>query len=338
MRYTMSLLLASLAATPALADVKVVTDIAPVQSLVAQVMGETGSPDALLPAGSDPHHFQMKPSQAGALQDAELVVWLGPEMTPWLDGAMGSRDGQSLQLLHVDGIETRQYGTHDHAEHEGHDHEGHDHAHEGHGHEGHHHGHSDHDHGHEGHDHAHEGHDHAHDEEHHHHEGLDPHAWLNPDNAIVWIDAIAAKLSELDPASAETYAANAAEAKEQIAALDAELAAQLQPVQDKPFVVFHDAYGYFTDHYGLLPAEAISPGDASSPSAQRLAAVRETASGCVFPETQHDPKLAQQVAQDAGLELGQPLDPEGSLLGGDAADLYPRLMRNMADTLTNCLN
>ncbi|WP_435166525.1 zinc ABC transporter substrate-binding protein [Falsirhodobacter sp. 1013] len=316
MRYTISLLLASVAATPALADVKVVTDISPVQSLVAQVMGDTGTPDLILPPGSDPHHFQLKPSQAGAIQDSDLVIWLGPEMTPWLSAALDARSGEELELLHIDGLTTRQYaeGEHEH-EHE-HEHEAHDHGHEHN---------ADHDHSEEG-------------EEHHHHEGLDPHAWLNPDNALVWLDAIAAKLSEMDPENAEAYAANAKAAGAEITSLDADLTTQLADLHGRPFVTFHDAYGYFADHYDLSPAGAISPGDASSPSAQRLAEIREKAgpATCIFPETQHDPKLARQMADDAGVQLGGALDPEGSQLS-PGPQLYAQLMHGLADTLTACL-
>ncbi|MDB6453845.1 zinc ABC transporter substrate-binding protein [Falsirhodobacter sp. 20TX0035] len=316
MRYTIPLLLASVAATPALADVQVVTDISPIHSLVAQVMGDTGTPDLILPPGSDPHHFQLKPSQAGAIQDADLVIWLGPEMTPWLTAALKARGGEELELLHVDGLTQRQYAE---GAHEEHDHDDHDHAH-------------DHEHEHE-----HE-HDHGEGEEHHHHEGLDPHAWLNPDNVLVWLDAIEGKLSEMDPTNAEAYAANAKAAEDDIRALDADLTEQLAPAKGKPFVTFHDAYGYFTDHYDLTSAGAISPGDASSPSARRLAEIREQAgpATCIFPEVQHDPKLAQQMADDAGVTLGQPLDPEGAQLTA-GPQLYGQLMHGLADTLTACL-
>jgi len=314
MRYTISLLLATLA-TPALADVKVVTDISPVHSLVAQVMGDTGTPDLILPPGSDPHNFQLKPSQAGALQNADLVIWLGPEMTPWLTSALGALNGNALELLHVDGLQARQYA-------EGHDHEGHDHA-------G---GEDDHGHAHHDHDQGHEGHDHSHD-------GLDPHAWLDPENATLWLDVIARELSQIDPGNAAAYAANAATAKYDIQQLDADLTAQLASVKDKPFVVFHDAYGYYADHYGLTVAGAISAGDASSPSARRLTEIRAEAgpATCIFPEVQHDPKLAEQMAQDAGVKLGPELDPEGSKLS-PGPRLYGELMQGLADTLTDCLN
>lgn len=136
MRYTISVALASLLAGPALAEVpRVVTDLPPVHSLVAQVMGDLGEPDLLLGQGADPHSFQLRPSQARALANADLVVWIGPEMTRWLERALEGRKGEELRLMQVAGTHLQDFGegaAHDHAGH-GHDHadEDHDHAGEG---------------------------------------------------------------------------------------------------------------------------------------------------------------------------------------------------------------
>jgi zinc transport system substrate-binding protein len=98
MRYIITLAFAS---TPAFAEVPaVVTDIPPVHALVSQVMGDLGQPMLLLERGADEHDFQLRPSQAAAVADAELVVWIGPELTPWLDGAMETRpEGASALAL-----------------------------------------------------------------------------------------------------------------------------------------------------------------------------------------------------------------------------------------------
>ncbi|PZO64079.1 MAG: hypothetical protein DI498_12225, partial [Paracoccus denitrificans] len=158
LRPTLFMLLMS---TPALAEVpRVVTDIPVTGSLVQMVMGDLGTPDVILPTGGDAHDYQLKPSQARALANAGLVVWIGPEMTPWLTRTVGDK---GLTLLTTQGLTLRNYPEHgdehdhDHAE------EGHDHAEAGHDH--------DHDEDH-GDDHAHDhGHDHDHDEHSHHHHG-----------------------------------------------------------------------------------------------------------------------------------------------------------------------
>lgn len=312
MRYIISLAFASALATSASAEVPVVaTDIQPVQSLVAMVMGDLGSPELLLPKGGDEHSYQMKPSQAAALADAGLVVWVGPELTPWLDRALDAlgKAPALLVLLDAPGTVTQQFPK------------GEDHDHEAAGEEEH-----DHD-------------EAAGEEEHHHHDGTDPHAWLDPTNASLWLGLIAESLSGIDPEHAATYAANAAAAQVQIAALDAELKARLAPVADRQFIAFHDAYGYFVGHYGLTLAGTVALGDASAPGAARLAEIRDLAEHgavCIFPELQHDPKMVESIAQDTGVKQGAALDPTGSFME-PGPGLYPAMMNALADTLVACL-
>jgi zinc transport system substrate-binding protein len=105
--------------------------------------------------------------------------------------------------------------------------------------------------------------------------GVDPHAWLYPDNAKVWLSVIAADLSAADPANAATYAANAEAAALRIDAAVAEAAATLAPAHDKPIVVFHDAYGYFARAFDVEIAGSIALGDAAAPGAQRLRELQE---------------------------------------------------------------
>lgn len=321
-------------AAPAKAEVpRVVTDIPPVHALVAQVMGELGTPELLLDRGASEHEFQLRPSQAALLAEAGLIVWVGPELTPWLDRVMGSlgEGVPSLALLEAPGTGLRGYAEEAHgAEEEGHDHGGHDHG-------GHDHGGEDH----AGEDHAaHDAEDSGHaDHEGHDHEGADPHAWLDPGNAQAWLAAIAAELGRLDPANAAAYAANAEAAAGQVATLDAEVAEILAPVKDRPIVVFHDAYGYFADHYGLTIAAAIAPGDATSPGAARLREIEAELQGaaalCAFPEPQHDPALLTQLAEATGARIGGAIDPVGSSLEpGPGA--YAALIRGLAQTIADC--
>lgn len=324
MRYMITLALAS---TPAVADVpNVVTDIPSVHALVAEVMGDLGQPALLLDRGADVHAFQLRPSQAATVAGADLVVWIGPELTPWLDSALGLRPAEAaaLGLLDARATETRAYG--EAAKEQGHDDPGHahnEHAHDEHAHDDH------------GDEHAHDDHgdDHAHD-------GIDPHAWLDPGNGKAWLGLIALELSRLDPDNAATYLANADAAAGRLAALDKEIDALLAPVRDKPVVTFHDAYGYFAAHYGLTMSGSIALGDASSPGAQRLRALRATMKegevACIFPEEQQDMALVTQIAEGTGVRIGGALDPVGSTLEpGPGA--YAALLRGMAETIAECL-
>lgn len=289
MRYTISFFAATvltIAAGCALAEVPdVVTDFGPVQSLVQQVIGDLGQPVMLLPQGGDPHDFQMKPSQAQALADADLIFWDGPELMPSLAEAISAlgENGKAIALLHDGGGKTRIF--------------------EGDG-------------------------------------GIDPHAWLDPTNAVAWLGTIAAELSAADPANAPTYAANAVAAQTELQALDRELAARLAPAKGKPFVVFHDALGYFADHYGLNIAGAIELGDASTPSAAQLASIRETLiktdAACVFPEAGRDPAYVATVVEGTSARIGQGQDVEAITLEAGPGQ-YAMLLQNLARSVTDCL-
>lgn len=340
MRYTISSALAIAAfAAAAQAEVpKVVTDIPPVGALVAQVMGDLGQPEVLLTGGASPHDFQLRPSQARALNAADLVVWVGPELTPWLERALeGADHGAQLGLLNAPGTYHRIYPEGgDGDDHDSDDHDG-DAAHSAAGHADHdQHAHADQD----LHDHAHSDGDEDEEGHHHHHHGVDPHAWLDPGNAQAWLRVIAAELSRLDPEHADTYAANATSAVARIGKMNDRIAERLAPVRGEAFVTFHDAYGYLSEHYGLKPLGAISAGDAHSPGAARLAALRDTighADICLFPEVQHNAALIRQMADASGARVGKPLDPEGTAIA-PGPDAYDALMTGLADTLVSCLS
>ncbi len=172
-------------------------------------------------------------------------------------------------------------------------------------------------------------------------EGIDPHAWLDPTNAAAWVDTIGNALSAADPEHAGTYAANASKARSDLAALDAELTAALVPVRTRPFIVFHDALGYFADHFGVTIAGAIELGDASTPGATRLTELRQTITEagpiCIFPEAGRDPGFILTVAEGSHAIVGAPQDVEGTTLP-PGPDLYATLLRNLTKTLTDCLS
>ncbi|GAB5446267.1 zinc ABC transporter substrate-binding protein [Gymnodinialimonas sp.] len=381
--------MASLMGGTAIADVpSVAVDITPVHSLVARVMDGVGTPNLVIQPGASPHEYSLRPSEAAALQDADLVFWMGEGLTPWMEDAVETlaEDADVTTLLEADGtllLDFREgalfeahdhdHGDHDdhddhghgdeeehdheeHAEGEDHDHEEHDHEEhsedEEHGHEDHDHDHEEHEHeehaeadehGHDEHDHDEHGHDehdhdeHAHDD--HGHGAHDPHAWLSIENASTWLNLIAAELSSADPENAGTYFANAAAAREEMAALSAEINATLDPVRGGSFIVFHDAYQYFETDFDFPASGAISLSDATDPSPARIAEIQgriqEEGVDCVLAEPQFNPGIVEVVLDGTEANTGV-IDPLGAELE-PGPDLYPQLLRNMATTLADCL-
>lgn len=354
-------LMATFLSTAAFADVpSVATDITPVHSLVSIVMGDLGTPALIVQPGASPHGYSMRPSEAQALDRADLVVWMGEALTPWLEGPIDTlaSGAHKIELMSVEGTVLHDYregatfaahdhdhdehDAHSHDDHEGHDHEEHEHSHDGHDHDKHDDhaekaGSHDHDHDHD-HDETAESHDHGHGHDDHDHSGADSHAWLDPVNARLWLGVIAQELAELDPDNAATYAANAAAGQADLETLEATLTAELSTLGDTGFVVFHDAYQYFERRFGLSASGAISMSDASAPSAGRIAelqtAVSEMGAICVFAEPQFNRALVDSVF--AGTTTVGMLDPLGFDLEPGPA-LYGQILRNMGTEFATCL-
>ena len=342
---------AALMSSTALADVpNVVVDIAPVHSLVARVMQDVGAPDLIIRSGASPHDYRLRPSEAKALQDANLVIWMGKELTPWMEDAVKtlSTEAAILTLLEKDEttlLEFREsvlFEEHDHDDHsdkehaetEDQDHDDHD-------------DHSDKEHA-ETEDQDHDDHDDHSDKEHaetedqdhdeHAHGAHDPHAWLSPENAKIWLNLIAAQLSTADPDNASTYFVNAAAAMTEIDTLMADVSTMLDPVRGNSFIVFHDAYQYFETVFEFPASGAISLGDATDPSPARIARVQgriqEQKIQCVLAEPQFKKGLVVTVLEGTDAKTSI-IDPLGVALEPGPA-LYPQLIRNMAKTLVDC--
>jgi zinc transport system substrate-binding protein len=319
---------------------QVVATVAPVHSLTAVVMEGVGEPHLLLPPQVSPHDYALRPSDARAIADADLVIWVGESLETFLARVMAERRGPVLELLEAPGVDPVEYGeetvagghahSHDHAHAHGH---ADDHAHDRDAH-AHAHGHSDHASDHE-HAHAHD-HGHAHD---HDHTGLDPHVWLDPVRGQAMAAAIADALAEQDSANAERYQANAERLIQALNALDEEVRGILTPHGDKPVLTFHDGYSYFMGRYGLSLAGIFTLDPQRRPGARTMAQLREMAREegivCVFAEPQFDDRMVRRLAEETGVRLGY-LDPYG-VAHEPGPDLFPALIRANAGAVAECL-
>jgi zinc transport system substrate-binding protein len=306
----------ALAPAPLAAAPRVVADIAPVHSIVVRVMDGAGAPELLVPPGASPHGYALRPSEAGRLDAAEVVFWIGPSLTPWLEGPLGAlaSGARHVELARAEGVTLlpmREGGPFEAHAHDNHDLDDHDDAH------------GDHDHDHAGDDHG----------------PADGHLWLDPANAAAIAAAVAAELATLDPANAGLYTANAKAFAAELTALNADIEATLDPLQGRPFIVFHDAYQYFEAAFDLPAAGSISLGEADAPSAARVAEIRDriAAAGvaCVFAEPQFEPRLVATVIEGSDARSGV-LDPVGAGLD-PGPGLYPALLTGLARGFADCL-
>jgi len=293
----------------------VVASIKPVHSLVAAVMGDTGTPDLLVQGAASPHTYSLRPSEARKLDQAKVVFWVGEGMETFLTKplqslATGAKTVSLSQTAGLTVLNLREGGSFELHEHDDHDDHDHDHAHE------------------------------SHDEPHHEGHGKDMHLWLDPENARVMVKEIAATLAEADPTNASTYQQNANTLDQRLAALIQETSNALADVKDKPFIVFHDAYHYFEDRFGLHAAGSISINPETPPSAQRVREIQhkiaESNASCVFAEPQFEPGIVSVVTEGTSARTGV-LDPLGADLK-DGPDLYFELIGNLAASIKNCLS
>lgn len=309
---------ATLLGSSAIADVpNVSVDIAPLHSLVASVMNGVGVPSLIIPLGSSPHDHQLRPSEAKAMQDANIVFWMGEELTPWMENAVKTLSRNASVTTFLENDKTSLLEFREGALFEAHDHEDEQHD--------------------DQHDDEHDEHD---DEEHEEqgHGSHDPHAWLSPNNAKAWLDVVAAQLSSYDPENAGVYFTNAASAKSEIEMMIAEINLALVPIRGGKFIVFHDAYQYFENDFDFQASGAISIGDASDPSPARIAKIqkriRDEEINCVLAEPQFKANLVQTVMEGSQANTNV-IDPLGAGLKPGIL-LYNKLIKNMAQSLADC--
>jgi len=260
------------------AEPRIVASIAPLHGLAAAIGEGVSKPRLLLPAGASPHSFSLRPSDARAVNRADLVVWVGPALENFLERPLrilAAKD-RLLTLTSLKGLTLLRARGGD-----------------------------DHDHGH---DHGGETHNHA--DPH----GIDPHLWLAPDNARLIATAIADRLIRLDPPHAAAYRKNLTRTLARIDSTERDIAVLLAPVQNTRFMTFHDAFQYFERAFGLNSAGWIAVDAARRPSAKRLSALRRTLrdsqAHCLFSEPQFPSSLMGTVAEGSDIRTAT-LDPLG---------------------------
>ena len=300
--------------TPLKAEISVVTSIKPLHSLTSYIMEGVGEPELIIDGVASPHNFQIKPSHAKMLQNADLVIWIGEDLESFLPTALKSipKDAVVFELLDQSGLKKLKFREKNIFE--GHDDHGHDeHAKKE----------DDHD-------------DHGHDDHGHGHGSFDPHIWLDPANAKVIVKKITNQLSKIDKDNASTYKANSKKVIKDLDGLIKEVKNEIN--KDASFVVFHDAYQYFEKRFGLSVIGALTVNPDVMPGAEQLSEIREVIehekAKCIFSEPQFNPNIINSIASDTGVKTGV-LDPLGANIN-KGKNMYFQLIKDMSSSLKDC--
>ncbi|MGN7741801.1 zinc ABC transporter substrate-binding protein [Pseudomonas sp. 22526] len=281
------------------AEVRVLTSIKPLQLIAAAVQDGIAVPEVLLPPGASPHNYALRPSDVRKVQSVELLYWIGPDMESFLPRVLKGRTLPSLAIQDLPGLKLRHFAEDNHS-------------------------------------HAEEADEHDHD---HRPGSLDAHLWLSPVNARVIADRMAADLSAADPANAARYQSNAKAFDARLDALDARLKARLAPIAGKPYFVFHEAFDYFEEAYGLKHAGVFSVAAEVQPGAQHVATMRkrlqEVGKTCVFSEPPLRPRLAETLVAGLPVKLAE-LDALGGYTPATAQG-YEQVLEKLGNDLAGCL-
>jgi zinc transport system substrate-binding protein len=281
------------------AEVKVLTSIKPLQLIAAAVQDGVAIPEVLLPPGASPHNYALRPSDVRKVQSVDLVYWIGPSMEGFLPRVLNGRTLPSVAVQDLPGLKLRHFAEDSHS-------------------------------------HAEEADEHDHD---HRPGSLDAHLWLSPVNARVIATKMAADLSAADPTNAARYQSNLKAFDERLDAMDLRLKARLAGIAGKPYFVFHEAFDYFEDAYGLKHAGVFSVAAEVQPGAQHVAAMRtrlqEVGKTCVFSEPPLRPRLAETLVAGLPVKLAE-LDALGGYTPATAQG-YEQVLEKLGNDLAGCL-
>lgn len=302
----MGLTTASLAAQPP----QVLTTLKPLQLIAEAITDGISTPEVLLAPGASPHDYALKPSDSRKLANADVLMWIGPDMEAFLTRSAEQRPAATVLTLadvlnlKVRGKEEEHHDDEDHeAEHEEADH--HD----------------------------------EHEEGHHHHGGYNPHMWTSPALAIEAAHALTEKLREADPSNASRYVENFKRFEDGVNAEDARIKALLAPVKSSGYYVFHDAYHYFEEYYGLNHLGEFTVNPERTPGAKHLSEIRHALEAgqarCVFTEPQFTPAVVEAITR--GLDVHQAaLDPLATDIK-NGPEGYEQFLDELAHGFANCL-
>ncbi|OOF48293.1 zinc ABC transporter substrate-binding protein ZnuA [Rodentibacter trehalosifermentans] len=304
---------------PMIANADVLASVKPLGFIASAIANGVTDTQILVPAGASPHDYSLKLSDIQKVKSADLVLWVGEDIDSFLEKPVSQIDRQKVITI-ADLAEVKPLLSQAHHEHF-HDDDGHDHNHK--------------------HEHKHE--HKAGDEHHHDHndEGLSTnwHVWYSPAISQIVAQKVADKLIVQFPTKKALIEKNLADFNRTLAEQNDKIKVQLAPFKEKGFFVFHDAYGYFNDAYGLKQTGYFTINPLVAPGAKTLAHIKEEIAehrvNCLFAEPQFTPKVIESLAKGTAVNVGR-LDPlgDGITLGTNS---YANFLQATADSYAQCL-
>jgi len=303
-------------------DIKVVTTIKPLHSLISRIMETRGEPQLIIEGTNNPHTFVFKPSHAKMIEEADIVFWIGEDLEAFMEKPLNSlaKDTKKIGFMDsesIEKIEFREKNIFD-------DHDGHEDEHEGHEDD-------------DVHEDEHEGHDDDHKDAHAHAHGeFDPHIWLDPENAKEMVKIIRDELIKIDPEGQRQYSVNTAGATLELDNLINSVEKELS--KDISYIVFHDAYQYFENRFGVIPAGALTLNPDVLPGAKQIADIQDVINDkgikCIFSEPQYNPKIIETLGNDMNVSTGV-MDPLGAFIDAGPT-MYVELINGIANSIKEC--
>lgn len=329
--------------------ISVVTTTTQLDDFARQVTDGTGAEvTTLLQPGQSVHSFEPTAADLEALRNADVVIYNGVDLEPWLDDTLESADFKGARIDASMGIDVHDDDAHDDDDHDDDDHDddGRDDDHDddddrdddrdddGRDDDDH-----DDDDGHDDdrdddgrddddHDDADDHDDDAHGHDGHDHGGVNPHIWTSPSNAEDMVENVSKGLADADPDNASTYKKNAEAYNDKLDDLDEWIDDNIDqiPESKRVLVTNHDALYYFNDEYDVTFVGSIIPSwdDNAEPSAAELdkliAQIKKHKVPAIFTEQQLSPDTAKAIAEETGAKVysgddglyTDALGPEGS--------------------------
>lgn len=279
---------------------RVVVTFPALHSLVLQVMDGVAEPTLLLQGVRSPHDFQLAPSEATTLERADVIIWAGPSIEFPLVKPLAALGSKAriLEIDHAPGIKALPVRA-----------------------------------GGVWAEHAHA--EHSDEDEPTPNDG---HVWLDPVQAQAIVSAIAEVLAAIDPSRAPIYKANAERTIAALKFLDSYLMHEFSRLNHTPFLVFHDAYHYLEQRYGLNAAGSIMLHPGETVSAKRVADIQRVIKThkvqCILTEPQFPNKLLDTLLEGTKAKAVQ-ADPEGIALT-PGVDLYNAIFLQIVESLKQC--